>query len=216
MRIEFITFDLYGTLVDWKYSISRALNYIRENLVDRFFENEYEAITSLKRYVPYSRILVNVLERTLREYEIDFREEYGKLLLTSFAKSPLFPDALIGLILLKKHGYKTGIISNTDRDLVEVTLAGVRELFDYVVTAQDTGYYKPDKHAFINAYEMMKADYDKVLHVSSYPQYDLEPADQLGVKTICIDRYGYSWKEKTTSIDRLVEIVKKDTNIRKQ
>ncbi|MEM4536174.1 MAG: HAD-IA family hydrolase [Nitrososphaerota archaeon] len=209
MQIELVTFDLYGTLVDWKYSISRALNYIHENLADRFFEIEYETVTNLGKYIPYSRILVKVLERALRECKIDFREEYGRLLLTSFAKSPFFPDALIGLILLKKHGYKTGIISNTDRDLVEITLAGVRDFFDYVVTAQDAGYYKPDKRAFITAYEIMKTNYEQVLHVSSYPQYDLEPADQLGVKTVCIDRYGYSWKEKIQSIDRLLEVIRR-------
>lgn len=209
MLIEVVTFDLYGTLVDWKYSISRALNYIHEGLAERFFENEYNTISRLKEYTPYSKILVHVLEYTLREFRIDFREEYGRLIILSFAKSPFFPDAFIGLSLLKKHGYKTGIISNTDRELVEITLAGVKDLFDYIVTAEDTGYYKPDKQAFIKAYEKMNVPAQKVLHVSSYPQYDLEPADQLGVKTICIDRYGYDWREKIPSVDRLIEKVKR-------
>jgi 2-haloacid dehalogenase len=209
VSIEVVTFDLYGTLVDWVNSISRALNYIRRGLAERFFENEYNTISRLREYTPYAKILVNVLKDTLREFRIDFREEYGRLIILSFAKSPFFPDALIGLPPLKKHGYKTGIISNTDRELVEITLSGVKDLFDYIVTAEDTGYYKPDKHAFIKAYEIMNVNTKKVLHVSSYPQYDLEPADQLGIKTICIDRYGYNWREKIPTIDKLLDRVKK-------
>jgi len=212
VSIEVITFDLYGTLVDWVNSISRALNYIHRGLAERFFENEYNSVSRLKEYTPYSKILVNVLKDTLREFRIDFREEYGKLIVLSFAKSPFFPDALIGLPLLKKHGYKTGIISNTDKELVEITLSGVKDLFDYIVTAEDTGYYKPDKRAFIKAYEKMNVNNRKVLHVSSYPQYDLEPADQLGIKTICIDRYGYNWKEKIQTIDKLLDRIKGDYN----
>ncbi len=208
MSIEVVTFDLYGTLVDWRYSISRSLDYIHEGLAERFFKNEYNTISRLKEYTPYSKILVNVLEETLREFKIDFREEYGRLIILSFAKSPFFPDAFIGLTLLKKHGYKLGIISNTDRELVKITLAGVEDFFDYIVTAEDTGYYKPDKKAFIKAYEMVNVSTQKILHVSSYPQYDLEPADQLGIKTICIDRYGYNWREKIPSVDRLIERVK--------
>ena len=208
MSTEAITFDLYGTLVDWRDGIARALNYIREGMVERFFEIEYRAVSTLREYAPYSRVLVEVLKNTLREFGQDFRDEYGKLIVLSFAKSPFFPDALTGLLMLKKYGYRTGIISNTDRELVEITLAGLTNLFDYVVTAEDTGYYKPDKRAFINAYKIMKVDPKKAIHVSSYPQYDLHPADQLGVRTIYIDRYGYSWKEKVTSIDKLPELLK--------
>lgn len=212
MSIRVITFDLYGTLVDWVNSISRALNYIHGGLAERFFENEYNTVSRLKEYTPYSKILVNVLKDTLGEFGIDFREEYGRLIVLSFAKSPFFPDALIGLQLLKKHGYKTGIISNTDRELVEITLTGVKDLFDYIVTAEDTGYYKPDKRAFTKAYGIMNVNLQKVLHVSSYPQYDLEKADQLGIKTICIDRYGYDWREKIPTIDRILDRIKGDYN----
>jgi 2-haloalkanoic acid dehalogenase type II len=207
--IELITFDLFGTLVDWRRSIASVLNYIHEGLVDRFFEKEYSTVKSLKGYVPYSKVLVGVLKDTLKEFGLDFKEEYGKLIVLSFAKSPFFPDALAGLLLLKKHGYRTGIISNTDRELVKITLAGVEDLFDFVVTAEDAGHYKPGKNAFVNAYRIMKVDPRKVLHVSSYPHYDLEPADQLGVETVCIDRYGYNWSTKLQSVNKLLDILSK-------
>jgi 2-haloacid dehalogenase len=207
--IELITFDLYGTLVDWRRSIASVLNYIQEGLVDRFFEKEYSTVKSLEGYIPYSKVLVGVLKDTLKEFGLDFMEEYGRLIVLSFAKSPFFPDALAGLLLLKKHGYRTGIISNTDRELVKITLAGVEDLFDFIVTAEDTGHYKPGKNAFVNAYRIMKVDHRKVLHVSSYPHYDLEPADQLGVETVCIDRYGYNWSTKLQSVNKLLDILAK-------
>jgi 2-haloacid dehalogenase len=116
---------------------------------------------------------------------------------------------LAGLLLLKKHGYRTGIISNTDRELVKITLAGVEDLFDFIVTAEDTGHYKPGKNAFVNAYRIMKVDPRKVLHVSSYPHHDLEPADQLGVETLCIDSYGYNWSTKLQSVNKLLDILAK-------
>jgi 2-haloacid dehalogenase len=207
--IELITFDLYGTLVDWRRSIASVLNYIHEGLVDRFFEKEYSTVKSLEGYIPYSKVLVGVLKDTLKEFGLDFMEKYGRLIVLSFAKSPFFPDALAGLLLLKKHGYRTGIISNTDRELVKITLAGVEDLFDFIVTAEDTGHYKPGKNAFVNAYRIMKVDPRKVLHVSSYPHHDLEPADQLGVETLCIDSYGYNWSTKLQSVNKLLDILAK-------
>ncbi len=206
MVIRLVTFDLYGTLVDWRYGISCALNYIREGIADTFFEREFHIIRELKTYTPYIKVLEDVLRGVLGELGIDFREEYARLIAISFAKSPFFPDSIIGLMMLKKNGYMTGIISNTDRDLVKITLSGVEDLFDYLITAEDTGYYKPDERAFINAYKLIGMDLDKVVHVSSYPQYDLEPASRIGVKTIHLNRYGYNW---ANSIDNLEEILGK-------
>ncbi len=106
-------------------------------------------------------------------------------------------------MLFKKRGYATGIISNTEKKLIRITLAGVEDLFDYVVTAEDTGFYKPNKNAFIKAYKIMGVDLKDVVHVSAYPQYDLETASKLGVETVCLDRYGYSWKRRVHTLDAL-------------
>lgn len=208
MVIQLVTFDLYGTLVDWRYGISTVLNYIYQGIVERFFEKEFNVVKEIKTYTPYTMILEKVLRETLKEFNVEFRKEYARLLVTSFAKSPFFPDSILGLIILKENGYRTGIISNTDRSLVKITLSGVEDLFDYIVTAEDTGYYKPDERAFINAYKIMKVKLEEVVHVSSYPQYDLEPADKLGVKTIYLDRYGYVWKNRINNLEEIVRKVR--------
>lgn len=201
--MKVLTFDLYGTLVDWRESISRAVEFVCEGASQRFFENEFKIVRELKSYTPYSSILSQALKMTLEEKGVEFREEYARLLTTAFSKSQFFPDSILGLIKLKRKGYRTGIISNTERRLLKITLAGVEDLFDYTVTAEDTGFYKPNKMAFTKAYEIMGVNLGEVLHVSAYPQYDLEPASQLGVETVCLDRYGYSWKRSVRRLDML-------------
>ncbi|MGB9727744.1 MAG: HAD-IA family hydrolase [Nitrososphaeria archaeon] len=205
MLVKVLTFDLYGTLVDWKNSISRAIELICPNSSERFFENEFTIVRSLKSYTPYSKILMEVLEKTLAEKNVSYLEEYGRLIVTAFSKSPFFPDALLGLMLFKKKGYSIGIISNTEKRLIKITLAGVEDLFDYIVTAEDTGYYKPNKNAFTIAYEIMGVGLKNVVHISAYPQYDLETASELGVETVCLNRYGYRWKRCVERLDLLEE-----------
>lgn len=201
--MKIITFDLYGTLVDWRESISKALEFICKGSTRKFFENEFNIVKELKTYAPYSTILSQALKKTLNEINVEFREEYERLLVTAFSKSQFYPDSILGLIFLKKKGYITGIISNTEKRFLKITLAGVEDLFDHIVTAEDTGFYKPNRKAFTRAYEIMSVDLKDVIHVSAYPQYDLEPASELGVETVCLNRYGYSWKRSVQRLDML-------------
>ncbi len=185
------TFDLYGTLVDWNYSIS---NFLRLFSIapEEFFKLEYEQIRS---YKPYSEILKLCLKNLMKDYD----EEIGNSFVLCFAKSPPFPDTVVALKKLKLKGYKLGIISNTERRLIKITLSGIEDLFDWVITAEDTGYYKPNIKAFEEAYKLMKVDLRNVVHVSAYPQYDLVSAKNL-VKTILVDRYNYEWETKVKNL----------------
>jgi haloacid dehalogenase superfamily, subfamily IA, variant 1 with third motif having Dx(3-4)D or Dx(3-4)E len=192
-----ITLDLYGTLVDWKYTINSFLNFLGINPED-FFKQEIEEI---KEYKPYSLVLKNVLKKIMGER---YKEEYGEALIYYFAKSPPFPDTVLGLMKLKEKA-RLGIISNTEKRLIKITLTGIEEFFDWIVTAEDTGFYKPNKNAFLKAYEIMGLDPKEVIHVSSYLNYDLLPAEQIVKKTILLDRYGFEWKCK---VNNLLEILK--------
>ncbi|MDP8011904.1 MAG: HAD family hydrolase [Thermoplasmata archaeon] len=203
--VKFITFDLYGTLVDWRISIKNALDFIKPGMVDDFFKIEYEYIKNLNDFEPYSNILKNVLRDLLKKYKINFDDDYEYLLLRMFAKSQFFPDSLYGLLKLKNK-FKLGIISNTENSIIKVTLYGLEDLFNFIVTAEDTGYYKPKIDAFKKAFELRNIPIDEVLHVSSYPKYDLEPAEKLGIKNIMLDRYGYSWPRKIKKLDEILSI----------
>jgi len=206
--VNVITFDLYGTLVDWRRSIGGYLDLFHPNLSNEFFKKEYERIKDLKDFQPYSNIIVSIAKEIFLEKNIPYQEEYGKGLVISFSKSPFFPDSIFALQKIKKYGFRTGIISNTEKNLIKNTICGLEDLFDFIVTAEDTGFYKPNEMAFKKAYEIMGVDLKNVIHVSAYPEYDLITANKLNIKTVCVDRYGCSWDVKINMVD-LPEFVKR-------
>ncbi len=205
MEIKYITFDCYGTLFDWLYGIESIIKYLTgENFLEEFFQCEHEEI---KQYQPYSQILGKCLKKTLENHGKTYYEVYGRAITLLFAKSPPFPDTIPGLLKIKDKKYKTAIISNTEHQLIKLTLTGLEDLIDTVITAEDTEYYKPDPRAFTKALEILGARPENVVHVSSYPYYDLEPARKLGVKTVLLNRYGYKWKPSINNLEDLVNII---------
>ncbi len=202
-----VTFDCYGTLVDWVHGIRSVLEYLTGDTgsITRFFGCEKESIQGFRLY---SEVLKKCTRRVLEEYGVEYRDEYGEAVVAGFAHSPLFPDTVPGLLALKRLGVKTAVISNTERRLIGATLAGLESLFDKIVTAEDTGAYKPSLEAFKKAYELIGAEPSIVVHVSAYPYYDLEPASRLGARTVLVNRYGYEWPVKVKSIEGVAEIVK--------
>jgi len=200
-----VSFDLYGTLVDWRTSIDSYITHILgTGYVDSFFQCDLESVSRLEGYKPYSEILGECLRRVFRGAGKPWRDLYREALVIAFAKSPPFPDALVGLMLIKEKGFETAVISNTEKRLIRITLAGMEHLVDRVVTAEDIGVYKPNRKAFIRAYRVLGIDYSQAIHVSAYPQYDLEAARSLGIRAVHLNRYGYRWE---LSIERLEDLV---------
>ena len=198
-----ITFDCYGTLVDWVYSLGSYINkYVDKDAVKEFFLCDFEEI---RKYRPYSEILKTCLKKIMSTRGLRYTEEHGKAFVMAFAKSPPFPDTLYGLMRLKKKGFKIGIISNTEKKLIRITLSGLLDLIDYIITAEDTGFFKPDPRAFKKAFKILGVSLSEVIHVSSYPHYDLVPARDLGLRTIHVKRYEYTWPEEVRGIDELAD-----------
>lgn len=202
-----VIFDLYGTLVDWRHSISRFIEfYISHEAVEEFFKCDIELVS--RRYQPYKQILEECLITTAEKYNVVLSEDLIKSFIITFAKSPPFPDVIYGLRLIRRLSYGTCILSNTDRDLADITLAGIRELFDYVITAEDLKTYKPKLEAFTKAYEVLAINPENVVHVSAYPEYDLIPASKLGAKTVLVDRaLGYKWHITVKSLLELPDVL---------
>lgn len=192
-----ISFDLYGTIVDWRSSIGGVLRVIGVD-EQQFFRTEYEELRSTETFRPYSEILRTTLMRVMQS---DYSVEHGNALVLSFAKSQPFPDAIIALPRLKAAGHRLALISNTERRLIGITLCGMDHLFDWIVTAEDTGVYKPSPEAFVRAYSRMGiSGKQDVVHVSAYPSYDLIPASQLGLKTVLVNRYADAWPIQVPSL----------------
>lgn len=206
MKIEYITFDCYGTLFDWLYGIKSIIKYLTgDESLKKFFQCERREI---KHYQPYSQVLRKCLKYVVESHGRQYHEFYGRAITLLFAKSPPFPDTIPGLLKIKERNYKTAIISNTEYQLIQLTLAGLEDLIDKIITAEDTGYYKPDPRAFIKALEILGTKPENIVHVSSYPYYDLKPAKKLGIKTILLDRYNKRWKPKIRTLGELVEKIR--------
>lgn len=210
-RIKYVTFDCYGTLFDWRHGIGSVLEYVlqepRDIALREFFKVEQTIITR-PGFRRYSDVLKDVLKELMRRKDLQYREVYGEALVVGFAKSPPFPDLIPGLKALKQAGYGVAIISNTEQRLIEVTLSGVNELVDKVVTAEDIGRYKPDREAFVKALKLLGVEADEVVHVSAYTYYDLIPASKLGIRTVLIDRrYGEEWSLKVSSLEELISML---------
>jgi 2-haloacid dehalogenase len=84
----------------------------------------------------------------------------------------------------------------------------MEHLIDRVITAEDIGVYKPNREAFMRAYKMLGVRYDEAIHISSYPQYDLEPARSLGIRAIHLNRYGYTWEPSINSLEEIVDLLR--------
>jgi len=208
LRGIYVVFDLYGTLVDWVKSISGFIErFISSNAVEEYFKCDLE-VASSGEYKPYKEILKECLSRVAHKYNVLLPSDLKEAFVLHFAKSPLFPDTIYGTNLLRTRGFKTGILSNTDKDLVKITLCGLEENLDFIITAEDVRAYKPRKEAFLRAYDLLGVTPLEVVHVSAYPQYDLEPASELGARTVLLDRgYGYKWNVSVKSLVELVEIL---------
>lgn len=203
-----IVFDLYGTLVDWKHSIKSFIEfYVSPSAVEDFFACD---IREVLNYRPYKRVLGECFLEVASKHGAAAPSELVEAFILAFAKSPPFPDTVYGLKVLRKHGFKLAILSNTDKDLIEITLNGFKELLDYVITAEDVKAYKPSLEAFLNAYKLLGVLAGQVVHVSAYPQYDLEPASELGAKAILVDRgLGYTWPIKAKNVLELPRVLDK-------
>ncbi|MET1101107.1 MAG: HAD-IA family hydrolase [Pyrodictiaceae archaeon] len=210
MRRILVSFDCYGTLVDWSYTLSSFVEYVAgKGAAESFFECERRTLLGLRGYKPYSSILEECLRKVMEERGRVFSPRYGRGVVAAFAHSPPFPDTVPGLALLREKGFRIAIVSNTERRLIDITIAGFRDLVDYVVTAEDTGYYKPDARALEKAFEAMGVGLGDVVHVSAYPFYDLEPASRLGVRTVMIDRYGYDWSPSVRTVEELAMLLER-------
>jgi 2-haloacid dehalogenase len=191
---EILSFDCYGTLVDWETGILSALAPVLarhgrivpgETLLEAFAE--LEAGAEQPPYRPYATVLREVIEGLGRRF--GFKPEAADLgvLAASLADWPPFPDTREALRALRKK-YRLAVISNIDDDLFSGTARTLGVEFDWVVTARQVGSYKPSLENFRQALARFGAPREKVLHVAQSLFHDIAPAASLGLSTVWVNR----------------------------
>ncbi len=193
-RFEVLTFDCYGTLIDWELGILSTLQPLLrrydKQLCDEKVLSIYARLEQRAEdgdYRPYHEILQQVVQ--------DFGTELGftptatetKCLSRSIIDWPPFPDTVQGLKRLKER-YRLGILSNIDEDLFKGTSRHLGVSFDWVITAEQVRSYKPNEGHFIRALETFGLPKERILHVAQSLFHDIAPAKRLGLSTVWVNR----------------------------
>jgi 2-haloacid dehalogenase len=192
--VTHLTFDCYGTLIDWESGILAAVRPVLErhgkNVADDEILRSYarhEAEQEQGPYKPYRDVLSGVMAAMASD--LGFRPSPSDLgaLPDSVGRWPPFPDTVESLARLKKR-YKLVILSNVDDDLFAETARHLRVDFDEVVTARQVGAYKPSRENFRVALARLGVPRRQVLHVAQSLYHDHVPAKELGWATVWVNR----------------------------
>jgi 2-haloacid dehalogenase len=192
--IEVLTFDCYGTLIDWEAGILDALRTVirpTEAADDELLEAyaAYEAAAEAGAWRPYREILASSMAAVCAGYghsvTMDQQVSFGG----SVARWPAFPDSAAALARLRTR-FELGVITNCDDDLFAASNAKLGEQFRWIVTAQQARSYKPSHNNFEIAFERIGRPRESILHVAQSLYHDHVPAHELGLRTVWINRRG--------------------------
>jgi 2-haloacid dehalogenase len=192
-RFEVLTFDCYGTLIDWETGLlsamRRALGLAAagrsdDELLGRFAAIEHEAEVP---YRPYREVLALCLRRIGEALGVPVSDAQAAAFGGSVGDWPPFPDSAAGLRRLATR-FRLSVITNCDDDLFARSEARLGVRFAPVVTAQQVGSYKPDLRNFHVAHERIGVPRARILHVAQSLFHDHVPAKALGMTTVWIDR----------------------------
>jgi 2-haloalkanoic acid dehalogenase type II len=213
-----ITFDCYGTLVDWESGIGDAFVAAAESagvVVDatealRLYM-EIEPRVQAEAFLSYRRVLTETAGRVLGRLGVVANAEASGFLAASLPEWPVFDDTRTGLLRLSEAGYRLGILSNVDDDLLEASRRRIDVPFDpdLVVTAEQVGSYKPAHGHFHEARRRIGGA--PWLHAAQSWFHDVAPAVELGIPVAWVNRNHEEprgWKRpdlEVVSIGRLAD-----------
>jgi 2-haloacid dehalogenase len=190
---RWITFDCYGTLVDWKGGMARAIESVAPGKAKSLLEtyHQLEPVVEAERpFRRYREVLAETLRRAAQREGVILAPGAEYVLAQTLPDWPLFPDVEQALRTLRKSGWKLAILSNVDRDLIAGTLTRLPIPFDAIVTAEDVQAYKPAHAHFQRFAERSDATSANWIHVAASWFHDIVPASQLGIRTVWINREG--------------------------
>ncbi|HEY9743417.1 MAG TPA: haloacid dehalogenase type II [Coleofasciculaceae cyanobacterium] len=193
-QFEVLSFDCYGTLIDWESGILTALKPIILNhnidigdkqILELFAEQE--SIQEAGEYLKYREILKIVVQGLGEKLNFTPAEAELNSLAESIQNWEPFPDTIEVLKVLKKR-YKLTIISNIDDDLFAYTAKKLEVEFDWIITAEQVKSYKPSLQNFEVAIQRMGISPDKLLHVAQSVYHDIVPAKSMGIAAVWVNR----------------------------
>ncbi len=193
-RFQVLTFDCYGTLIDWETGIFAALRPIlaahKKQLSDSELLEMYgelEAAAEGGDFRPYREVLKSVVRGLGQRLDFTPTEYEVRSLPESVAEWGPFSDTVAALRKLHAR-YKLAVISNIDDDLFVASARKLQVTFDSVTTARQARCYKPNVKIFNMALERIGVPREQVLHAGQSIYHDVIPAKSLGLATVWVNR----------------------------
>jgi 2-haloacid dehalogenase len=193
-RFEILTFDCYGTLIDWEAGILSALHRVLSahgkqiddaTILELYgnFEQRFEQ----GAYRPYREVMESVVRQFGAEFRFNPSADEMRSLTDSLPMWKPWTDTVAALRRLKSR-FRLAILSNVDDDLFAGTRPQLTVDFDEVVTAQQAQAYKPSLKLFELGLSRIHAPAHRVLHVAQSVYHDVVPAQSLGLATVWVNR----------------------------
>ena len=191
MSDKWITFDCYGTLVDWQTGfrqiLHRAVGDRVDDLVGRYHTVEPEVQAEMPD-ATYKAVLHDTVERAAAQADVPIAEGDLDVLARHWGELPLFPDTEAALTELRNDGWKLGVLTNCDTDLFEATRRTFPVQLDTVITTEEVGNYKPDLAHFTEFEKRSGVSRANWVHAAVSWWHDMEPARILGLRRVWVDR----------------------------
>ena len=211
-KIKVLTFDCYGTLIDWETGIAGALSpllakhgvTIDSKTILQMYA-KHELAERNKPYQSYRILLRNIVSSIFSEFDLKASDNEQDFLPQSIKSWPPFTDTVESLTFLQKK-YKLGVISNIDNDLFEISNSKMQIPFSWIVTAEQAQSYKPNLAPFTLALETIPYPKENILHIAESNYHDIAPAKLLGIKTIWVRRQEISNATLMSSVDPDMEV----------
>lgn len=186
-RPKYVTFDCQGTLINFDMAgavrrihgeslPSKQLHY----LISKF--SAYRLDEVLGAWKPYADVVHNAFERACRASDVTFRAEDARAIYEEVPTWGPHPDVTAGLAEVAKH-IPLVILTNSMNDQIGFNVEKIGVPFHKVITAEDTGTYKPQMHGFEYMFDVLGCGPGDITHVSSSFRYDLMTAYDLGIRS---------------------------------
>jgi 2-haloacid dehalogenase len=186
---EALTFDCYGTLIDWETGIAGWLRPFADAPDDALLESfaRHEAELEAGPYRPYREVLAEALRRVGRDFGFEPTDAQAAAFGASVGVWPAFADSVPALAALKRR-FRLGVITNCDDDLFALSNRRLGVEFDWVITAEQARGYKPRTENFTYAFDRIDVPRERILHVAQSLFHDHVPAKAYGMTTVWVDR----------------------------
>jgi 2-haloacid dehalogenase len=195
-RPLWLTFDCYGTLIQWDEGLVEAVGRIlagrqttlsADSLIEVYDRYEHQ-LEAERPHRLFRDVAGKALALAMHDLDLSYAASDADILTSRISTMPPFPEVVPALSQLKRMGFRVCIISNTDDDIIAGNVEQLDGHIDMVVTAQQARAYKPSAQIFEFAHRKIGVSKHDIVHICASPHLDLQAARDIGFRTVWVDR----------------------------